>query len=449
MKIFIQLRLLRFNFSHNLILLLLKDSSSTYNFVAYRELNSQSIYCEFQVPGYFPPINNSALITVEYKPYFELEDVEREIEAVHGSKIDLNCKVDANPKAYFNWSFANPIKNEILQFHGDVYSIDDINQEHRGVYECFAENKLGRAKRSFDVDVLPKGRPTFDTTNGLLRANLSDTVEFSCRVFNSLPLKKFKWTIDESDNVQFTLSVDSKNDISTLDVMIKNIQKDEDFECIAENEFGIESKKFKLVVQTPAEIKFIDMLYDSDIVQKRIQYDGDSIEVIEGENFSFKCETLGFPQPSIIWMFNDEKIDFDTEEEFLVLHSISKKNEGVYTCITENLIGISSKNFTLNVLRPPKIRNNGVSSLKVFEGDEVSFECGFDGKPKPQISWLSNFNEIIDNPDEKFQLLGEHLNFTGRLTDSGIFSCVVANEYGTDTKNFTLIVHGKFRSIIH
>lgn len=432
---------MRFNFSHNFILVS-KDSSNTYNFVAYRELNSQSLYCEFQDPD-FPPINNSALITVEYRPYFESENIEEEIEAVHGSKIDLNCKVDANPNAYFNWSFANSIKHEILPFQGDVFSIDEINQEHRGVYECRASNKLGRVKRSFDVDVMPKGRPTFDATNELIYANLSDTVEFSCRVFNSLPIENFNWTIEKSDDVQFTSSFDIKKDISTLYVTIKNVQKDEEFECIAENEFGRESKKFKLVVQTPAEIKFIDMLFDADIVQNRMQDDGDNVEVVEGETFSFKCETLGFPRPSIMWHFNGEKIDFDTEQELLVLHSISEKDEGAYTCTTENIIGNSSKNFTLDVLRPPKIRNNGVSSLKVFEGDEVSFECEFDGKPKPKISWRSNLNEIIGNSDEKFQD-ERHLNFTGRLTDSGIYSCVVANEYGTDSKNFTLIVLGEF-----
>lgn len=412
--------------------------------MAYRELNRQNLVCEFDIPG-FGAINNSAFINVEYKPYFETDEMEGEIEVVHGTKVILHCKVDANPIANFSWSFDNTKRLTTLPFIGDELLIDEVYEQHKGRYKCVAENKFGRVKRSFDVDLMPKGRPTFAATKGLFYANLSESVEFTCRVHNSMPLSELKWTLQESDAVHFESSTQLKEDIAEIRVRIDNVQRDEDFECIAENEFGRETRMFKLIVQSPAEIEFIEMFNDTDSEPSRMQNDDGNdvlVELAEGKSISFNCAVRGFPEPSIMWLLDGERIKFDSK---LTLENVSKNEEGTYSCTAENSMGASSQNFTLMVLRPARILDNPATSLKVFENDEVLMDCDFDGSPYPEIVWIRH-NEKIDESEasnSKFEVEENRLKFSATQADTGMYSCRVENEYGLDSKNFTLIVLGE------
>lgn len=63
-------------------------------------------------------------------------------------------------------------------------------------------------------------------TKGLFYASLLDSVEFTCTVVDSMPLTSFEWPIKTNNDIELDFTVDIQNDVSTLLLLIKNVQKD-------------------------------------------------------------------------------------------------------------------------------------------------------------------------------------------------------------------------------
>lgn len=395
-----------------------------------RELNNSTISCQFDNIHGFKSINESVNILIKYSPKFNFNQTESRIEVVYGSKVELNCENDANPTANIIWK----IENEKQHFHENILIIENVSEKHVGKYECHVQNPYGNDEKYFEVDVFPKGSPKFQQSPDYLIANESDSIQFVCEVYDSMPLKVFEWNVEKSENYQIITTFDVDKNVARNILNIENVKSSESFECSVENEFGKETKHFDLIVQFPAKIDSIS-LQENDTTDFIELENYEQIVKFMNDSFQMECSFNGFPVPQMKWIKNG--IEIQDDQPVLNFHEISDEHEGNYSCEVKNLLGISSRNFSLHVhSRPRLMKNSHPTTLNVIEETEVEMLCEFDGKPTPNVSWLSSNNQI----DLKSTNL---LSFKAKVEHSGIYTCQGLNEYGEDSLEFTLVVMGE------
>lgn len=411
------------NFNLHKIIVHFSLQDFSYKFKALRELNNVTYTCEFDVPD-FSSVKENVKVLIKYSPVFKFNQNETKVDVVHGSRAILNCENDSNPPATISWLF----KSEILDFHENILSVENANEKQAGKYLCQVENEFGKLEKNFEVEIIPKGPVKFSKHLDHIVVNEGDSVEFICEVYDALPLVNFSWSVEESENVK----IFSENEERKV-LKINEAKTSESFECIVENKFGIESKFYDLIVQIAARVDSILFIENDREIE-----DDEKIVKLKDETLSFECSYDGFPAPEMKWLKNgnEMKLAEDDDQTILKFNKISsEEHDGNYTCVVENLLGNSSKSFSIQVHSRPKLKKSSTTTLTVIENSEVEMLCEFDGKPIPTVSWLSN-NQLE-------QSTGNSLSFKSQLGHSGVYKCIGSNEYGEDSTEFTLVVMGE------
>ncbi|XP_067835767.1 myomesin-1-like isoform X2 [Heptranchias perlo] len=83
--------------------------------------------------------------------------------------------------------------------------------------------------------------------------------------------------------------------------------------------------------------------------------------------------------------------------------------------------------------------------VTIQEGKSLNLTCNVWGDPVPEVSWLKNDRELVGDAHLilKFES-GKFASFTitdVRTADSGKYSILVKNKYGTETGDFTIVAH--------
>lgn len=81
------------------------------------------------------------------KPHFN-GPANEQISLTVGDPLHLNCSARGNPRPWVTWTLPSA-----ATFEGDVFSVDSVTTEHRGLYICSMSNKLGITTVEFNVDV--------------------------------------------------------------------------------------------------------------------------------------------------------------------------------------------------------------------------------------------------------------------------------------------------------
>ena len=178
-----------------------------------------------------------------------------------------------------------------------------------------------------------------------------------------------------------------------------------------------------------------------------------------GDSFKVNCEATGNPQPEIFWYkdglpFDADGIKYKNGRSTIKLRNLRNVDSAVYTCQARNIIGATSKNFTLNVEVPlaeqPTVVGNG--NVSVLVGDTASLQCRVNSGAPPHIKWLKKENPETPSDmytiivgDDKYRVIhtgedipvgvGEYLNkliiSNAQESDSGLYICFVTNSGGS------------------
>lgn len=271
----------------------------------------------------------------------------------------------------------------------------------------------------------------------ILIANETDSVELSCECRNCLPITNFSWSygndFDTDRNYEkFSIKDVQSNFFKTI-LKINSVNEVDSgtFNCLIGNKNGTKNASIELLVQSSAKIE--------SIIHNEMEIDG-KFEVLEGAKISIECVVDGFPEPSIFWQKNQEKI---FEDAILEIKNVEELHGGNYECVASNLLGASSKSFELQINSLPKSKGNQVTTIQEKEGENVEIFCDLMGKPEPQIYWKFNSKDIED--ESKFKIEHRKLSFNAVESDSGIFNCLGVNDHGRTSIDFTVVVMSKFK----
>lgn len=281
------------------------------------------------------------------------------------------------------------------------------------------------------------GQPKIVIEKDVIIVNETDSIDIVCESFNSLPMTNYSWFNENSNNYQKFEEKDEKKNIFKTILRIVDIDESDNgsFECYLANEAGEDKMTIELLVQTAPKVDSI-MLKANDI---EIEVESDA-SVLENDFISIDCVVDGFPTPDIIWYKDQEELTVESNEIRLTFQNILEQDAGNYQCLATNILGMTTKSFKLKVNVPPKTQSSNGLFLKVPEGVNVLLNCQIQANPPPTISWFEN--EKPRQSKGNLSKDNETLSFKAHLTDSGVYSCLGVNDFGSLQINFTVLVIG-------
>ncbi|PFX31040.1 Fibroblast growth factor receptor-like 1 [Stylophora pistillata] len=195
-----------------------------------------------------------------------------------------------------------------------------------------------------------------------------------------------------------------------------------------------------------------------------------------GDTKRLRCAVTGLPPPSITWIKNDqplhqsERIKKLNEDKTIKIKGVRLEDRGNYTCIAENPLGKVNLTLQLHVrhdenltatdspsaTKRPTTEHQARAGAPVFSdpnllkrsfrawpaSQSIRLKCQATGAPPLRYIWLK------DGKDIKNRRLDPYVNASLWYlklrdlvpADSGRYTCLVSNRYGSINHTFTLQV---------
>ncbi|XP_022804171.1 fibroblast growth factor receptor 3-like isoform X2 [Stylophora pistillata] len=144
----------------------------------------------------------------------------------------------------------------------------------------------------------------------------------------------------------------------------------------------------------------------------------------EGSVVNLSCTASGIPEPDITWILDGKVISSGQGAALLKFNSLTKTDDGWYTCRANNTADTINKHIILLVYHPPTIENVTSSSSKSWIGHTVTLECKSNGVPTPTLIWYKPDGREIN----RVRARENKVQVTPRSDqDFGDYKCIAAN----------------------
>ncbi|CAH2088276.1 unnamed protein product [Euphydryas editha] len=323
------------------------------------------------------------------------------------TSLTIACRATGRPRPYIAWIkdgyYLDKDSRYDIERDGTL-TIKSPSEELSGVYTCVAANGAGNDTR--DVRVQVYSLPTIvqeENAASVVTAVEGNEMELHCPVSHA---ETVKWYKDASL-------------ISTGVLKFPNVSRSDEAEytCVATNVVGSALTRVALQVQWPAAL--------------RAPADED-LEVLQGMDHYFHCETDAKPRAKTKWLFNSKPI-FGEDKDVLKLLNVQLRQSGVYECVARNEHGTVRKRFSFDVLEPPFISDFDLLDVQLKSGINATLECVAKGSPKPTIEWSFN--------NTKWFIQNTTLT-TNNVTQQseGLFRCDARNKAGVTHLVYNVVV---------
>eukprot|EP00118_Oscarella_pearsei_P003118 m.13025 g.13025 ORF g.13025 m.13025 type:complete len:874 (+) comp24450_c0_seq1:273-2894(+) len=306
-------------------------------------------------------------------------------------------------------------------------AISSVRLSDAGKYVCSAETTLGS---TLSASALLKiiAKPTFDQKlSPVITVVAGRPLTLTCKAKG---VRMF-W-LNDGDVVETS---GSRTQLANGSLYFSNVAKHDRgvYQCYIENELGDGAQSAtKLIVEYPATVTV------------RPQ----KISIIEGDNVTLPCEAEGNPSEiAYRWQKNGKDI---TDSRYIVLPSgylrISNsqlEDSNTYKCIPSNRLGTALSATVMLSVTPKKPKPPVVSTLltdvTVNQSSPLTLSCHVEYFNKSvQFTWLQDGKTIpgatLLNDTRIMHVPSTTKNHTG------IFTCAVATEYGTDSAQMKVTV---------
>ncbi|XP_075169287.1 obscurin isoform X4 [Haematobia irritans] len=389
------------------------------------------------------------LTLLDMAPMF-VKNLEPTKEVHQTEPLTLQCVVDGSPLPVIQWFKDNEevkpsehIKITTTPEGLCKLEIEECTPNDSGAYKLAITNEHGKKVALCAVAVTPKPlSPTFVEPIGDQKLTVGEPLKLNAKV-NGFPAPEIKWY---KDGVQLHPSkainfINNPNGQIGIAIDATTPQDAGIYKCVISNKGG-ELVGVSKVQVLPKETvpEFVAELKDA--------------RSIEGFPVKMDVKVLAYPQPEVKWFHNGTEISAADKRHALlenpdhtysmIIEKPSVADSGLYEVIATNPKGSAASKAKLFVA--PVTDENAaeeapsfISSLRdanADEGQELSISAPFLGNPMPETIWSKDGVPL--QPSERILMTcdGKHVGLIinpAETSDSGVYSCLLANPLGEDT----------------
>ncbi|XP_065302130.1 hemicentin-1-like isoform X4 [Dermacentor albipictus] len=373
------------------------------------------------------------------------------VQAVVGHNASLRCSASGSPRPNITWlrngapvpavPAEGVLRTPSLEADrtprvfasgegaGSTLNIVAVEADDAGPYLCAATNKGGTAVVEYHVDVVVPPHLVNGTSEAARDVPVHTVVlaqhpfSLACDA-DGVPLPTFTWNHDGLPLPRESLtSVRGK----WLHVSAAQPHHAGHYLCEASNVGGAVWIAYNVTVWEAPQISGS---------QTPVH-----LSMVLGETATLECPAVGTPAPVLSWTKDGHPLEVFNASESLTLDATREEDAGIYACTAVNDAGVATREISLTILVPPRIRIRGDSSdglVEVVAGKPALLECIADGFPRPRVSWSGPpfVNSVASS---------SHQHGTLRIArvgkeHAGNYSCTATNEAGSDTLSVALTV---------
>ncbi|XP_043556139.1 roundabout homolog 2 [Chiloscyllium plagiosum] len=320
-----------------------------------------------------------------------------------GEPATLNCKAEGRPSPTIEWykdgervetDKDDPRSHRMLLPSGSLFFLRIVHgrrsKPDEGSYVCVARNYLGEAvshNASLEVALL---RDDFRLNPTDVVVAAGEPAIMECQPPRGHPEPTIFWKKDK-------IPVNDQDERITVrggKLMISNTKRSDAgmYVCVGTNMVGERDSD-------PAELTVFERPI---FIRRPINQ-----VVLENDSVEFRCQVQGDPQPTVRWRKDDTDVArgrYDIKEDnTLRIKRVSNGDEGTFTCVGENRVGMVEATATLTVRAHPVAAPQFVVRPRdqiVAQGRTVTFPCVTKGNPQPAVFWQREGSQNLLFPNQ-------------------------------------------------
>ncbi|XP_069842937.1 hemicentin-2 [Dendropsophus ebraccatus] len=358
--------------------------------------------------------------------------------AILHSSISLVCEVQSHPSPEVTWykdgQILQPGRGFLIMPGGQVLQITRVQLSNQGIYTCKVQNPAGSAEKMIHLTVYapPSIRePPPGSKETTLR--IGGTLTLLCEP-DTVPESTITW-YKNGQPLTGGNSISIQNSGQRLE--IRDVQASDKglYTCKMSNVAGEAELSYTVIIQVPTSITHPH---------------NETIQLMLGNSIVLSCEAEGSPPPRITWLKDGKLLENSGQLGVIItgsrlqINRVQPVHSGQYTCIAQNPLSESHKDFLLLIQVAPRILGSDQPSERIIQVTrEVTLDCQAEGSPPPQILWLKDGRPLdsLSFPNIRLPVDGHSLVLTSvQASDSGRYTCLARNVAGEDTKVFALNV---------
>uniref|UniRef100_T1IX56 Down syndrome cell adhesion molecule n=1 Tax=Strigamia maritima TaxID=126957 RepID=T1IX56_STRMM len=347
-----------------------------------------------------------------------------------GKPAVFRCSISGAPVASVTWmKNGRPLvgSREKSTTNEDVLSLESLQLEDRGMYQCIVKNSIESAQATAEL-LFGDISPEFTFTFGERTLQPGPGVSLQC-ISMGIPTPRITWSLDDhvlSENERIIIFeiFDINGKIESV-LNISDVQNPDggQYKCTARNKIGMAEHAARLNVYGPPFVREMA-----------------KISVVDGTNIKIPCPVVGHPITSITWEKGGRSLPVNLRQLVfpngtLVIEEVQREaDSGTYTCLARNNQGQSAKSdVDVAVLVPPKITPFSFQDELLREGARARLQCVVSEGDLPlAIKWLKDGQPIDFDLGVTIRDLDE---FSSILTiavvtsrHNGNYTCVATND---------------------
>ncbi|KAM9256723.1 LOW QUALITY PROTEIN: hemicentin-2 [Cariama cristata] len=394
-----------------------------------------------------------------------IQDLQQEVlDADVGTPLVLTCHVTGMPAPAVTWlKDGSPLESSLewgLVSGGGQLQLSPLQPFHQGRYTCLAQGPGTETRKDFTVRVRVAPRIASAGVPSEHSVLEGRGVRLECRA-EGQPTPQISWL---KDGQPLGLQPPSHARISPdgSSLLLEGLQAADSgaYTCLARNSMGEDARLHTLSVlgewgrgpwgrtqghQSPTALS----APLSHPVPPTIERGADDSEVVRGilsAAVMLECRARGSPPLHVSWLKDglplrlSPRITLLSTGHVLRISQAQVSDTGLYTCIASSPAGVADRSFVLQIRVPPVLESPESSEEQmVAEGSDVTFTCEATGSPAPVVTWLKD-GEPLGRQSEQMPGSPRLSLLAVGPADTGVYSCLAANEVGEASKAFHLLV---------
>ncbi|XP_053381213.1 hemicentin-1-like [Mercenaria mercenaria] len=372
----------------------------------------------------FGDISQSALLTVTgppTPPEFTLRPSNNTVE--EGDSVTFICTCSGNPEPSSTWK-----KGLVDVSENGSLAISQAQSEDAGWYTCFCENDVESVSQSVYLNVYTS--PVFTSLPEDVVVKAGDPVFLQCSARGN-PAPSVSWLTPRFGNIITSIGGVILYQNGSLGIPSATMDDTGEYTCLASNIVGMVKATSSVTVEVAPEMTLLPL----------------SQGVKVGSRVFLHCQASGVPDPTYSWSKDGEGVITSTPQRqiylnnSLVIHSVTKQDEGVYRCLAGNDLGVTQAVATVTVTVPPRF-TTAPRNITVQLGSSVQLQCIADGDPVPTQRWTKDDRQLVLDNNMEVTLDQSMLTITQiKETQFGKYTCTASNIAGTESVSAWLDIY--------